>query len=252
MPVVPKKKIKSPVRNNAPKSPLASQTCRNFKEVKGKNKLPTSGSEPVLNMRQWGSSKAITGANCYSFALDDRNYSPIKAVPGNKTHFPDLEKITCPILRKRLMADSPGKITPTKEKSRCGRGTYKIYMVADVNGRDFHFYRQVNDVKYWVRPGDTLRSIAKFFSISVDRIRACNPVIRNPLKIGSIIYLKGLNVFFQKRGFSTGALIKNANGKRIDDPSKSSGDFSKTETYGLNYKKNCGFFCVKVGTKSHN
>jgi LysM domain len=227
------------------------KSCKMVKEAKGKNKLPTSGSEPVLDMKKWSSRKGIGNGNCYSFALD--NYSsnrPIKATPGDRTSTPGLDAITCPILRKKLLADNPSKVTPVAAKTRCNKGSYKIYMAADKNGNDFHFYRQVGDIKYQVQPGDTLQSIAKFFSISVAHVKACNPKLKNPLKPKSVIYLRKINQFIHKRGFSS-VFLTNAKGKRIDNPAKpSTGDYSKTEAFGLNYSKSCGFYCVKPGAKS--
>lgn len=229
---------------------MNSKSCKMVKEAKGKNKLPTSGSEPVLNMKKWSTPKGIGNGNCYSFALD--NYSrnrPIKAVPGDRTPTPGLDAITCPILKRKLLADNPKKVTPVKAKTACAKGSYKIYMAADKNGNDFHFYKQVNDLKYVVQPGDTLQSIAKFFSVTVAHVKACNPKLKNPLKVKSVIYLRKLSIWVHKRGFSGGALILNAKGKRIDNPSKSSGDYS-TESFGLNYSAKCGFFCVRPGAKS--
>jgi len=82
--------------------------------------------------------------------------------------------------------------------------------------------------------GDTVTSVAKFFKIPISRIQKAGT-----FNVGKRIVFRA-NVFSHKRGWATGPLLKDAQGKMIKDPRKSSRDYSS-----LNYKLYCGSFCVK-------
>jgi hypothetical protein len=100
---------------------------------------------------------------------------------------------------------------------------------------DFHFYKQVNEVEYKIKGGNTHEAIAKFFKVPIARVKKAAP----KLVPGKIVRFKA-NIFAHKRGWATGPLITDAKNKIIIDPRKASRNYGS-----LNYKTYCSSFCVK-------
>ena len=104
----------------------------------------------------------------------------------------------------------------------------------DIRQGDFHFYKQHGVVEYKIKPGDTIKSVASFFKIPEYRVKKAGP-----FKVGKRIVFKA-NVFSHKRGWATGPLLGDANGKVIKDPRTASRKYKE-----LDYDKYCSAFCVK-------
>jgi len=124
---------------------------------------------------------------------------------------------------------------------KCKKGYYKIMMFVS-SGRpksyirqgDFHFYKQHGVVEYKIKLGDTIKSVAAFFKIPEYRIKKAGK-----FTVGNQLVFNA-NVFSHKRGWATGPLLGDANGKVIKDPRTASRKYKE-----LNYDKYCSSFCVK-------
>jgi hypothetical protein len=105
---------------------------------------------------------------------------------------------------------------------------------------DFHWYRQDKACKYKMKEGDTTTSIARFFKVSPEKIKAAlrRARLRTPMK-GRVITFP-CNMWSHKRGWATGPLYVDAKGAVIKDPRKASRAYES-----LDYKTYCDSFCVK-------
>lgn len=207
-------------------------------------KLPVSGSEYIFDPVPWSTPVGIKNSNCYSFSLGDYSENrPVKATPGayaalrgNKRFAKELDNLSCPSLTRRVIADNPTGIYKAKAEVPCKQGYFKIMMFVTKKGSkrgDFHFYSQFKNVKYPVQTGDTVKSIAHKFQV---------PVTNVYWKGGNVAFVKDANVFGQKLGHATGALLTDSCSKVIFDPRaacRGSGD--------LQYKVLCGSFCAAKG-----
>ena len=124
---------------------------------------------------------------------------------------------------------------------KCKKGYFKVMMFVSpgrpmnyIRQGDFHFYKQHGMVEYKIKPGDTIKAVAKFFKVPESRVKK-----GGQFKVGKRVIFKA-NVFSHKRGWATGPLLTDAKGKAITDPRKASRDYP-----GLNYEKYCSSFCVK-------
>ena len=203
-------------------------------------RLPVSGYEPLFTKRGW--EDGIRSNNCYAYAVNDfRSYRIHKSIPGDRSGLSKLPHnyTNCNDLPRRVISDNPGKVYKTRADKKCKKGYYKIMMfVAPRNiynepTGDFHFYKQHSRVEYRVKPGETVKSIAKFFKIPPKEIAKAGPII-----VGRRITFKA-NIWSHKQGWATGALLKDATGNSIIDPRFAD------RTYGHDYRKYCCSFCVK-------
>lgn len=207
-------------------------------------KLPTSGSEIPFSLQPWVS-LGRTANNCYAYAVNDFDfYRPQKSAPGdsmrlkNNRRLPNFETVKG--LQRRMLLDNPRKIYKTTACKKCRPNFYKIMMFAAIQGRefgDFHYYKQHSEANYYVRPGDTVRKLAKFFDVPVERIQKAAG--GKQLVPGKTIRFKA-NFWSHKRGWGTGPLLKDARGNPIRDPRKANKNYP-----GLNYSTYGGAFCVK-------
>jgi len=206
--------------------------------------LPLSGSESKFTNRRWGSNKGITGNNCYAYAVG--SYAAFrwqKSIPGDRSGLSNTAHnyTKCDDLPRRVISDNPKSIYKVDGDKKCKKGYYKIMMFVS-SGRprnyirqgDFHFYKQHGVVEYKIKPGDTIKSVAAFFKIPEYRIKKAGK-----FTVGKRIVFNA-NVFSHKRGWATGPLLGDANGKVITDPRTASRKYSE-----LNYDKYCSSFCVK-------
>ena len=206
--------------------------------------LPLSGSESKFTNRRWGSNKGITGNNCYAYAVG--SYAAFrwqKSIPGDRSGLSNTPHnyTKCDDLPRRVISDNPKSIYKVDGDKKCKKGYYKIMMFVS-SGRprnyirqgDFHFYKQHGVVEYKIKPGDTIKSVAAFFKIPEYRIKKAGK-----FTVGKRIVFNA-NVFSHKRGWATGPLLGDANGKVIKDPRTASRKYSE-----LNYDKYCSSFCVK-------
>ena len=206
--------------------------------------LPLSGSESKFTNRRLGSNKGITGNNCYAYAVG--SYAAFrwqKSVPGDRSGLSNTTHnyTKCDDLPRRVISDNPKSIYKVDGDKKCKKGYYKIMMFVS-SGRprnyirqgDFHFYKQHGVVEYKIKPGDTIKSVAAFFKIPEYRIKKAGK-----FTVGKRIVFNA-NVFSHKRGWATGPLLGDANGKVIRDPRTASRKYSE-----LNYDKYCSSFCVK-------
>lgn len=201
--------------------------------------LPLSGSEPVLDVQKWNTMKAIITHNCYAFALNDY-FRTSKKVPkqqpgdrsGLSTDHADLS--TCEIA-DRVLADNPGNIYRELAERACRDGFYKIFLFTDPrpDTADYHWYRQVKDMKYKLGPKETLTQVMQRFQVPKTKVH----------RIGKRKYmLSDVNVWSHKAGHATGALLQDSCGRVIRDPRlacRSSGN--------MDYTKMCGSFCARAG-----
>jgi len=174
---------------------------------------------------------------------DLRKFRLQKSVPGVAAGmgFPTSDFKTCGDLPKRVLKDNPGKVKKINPNKKCPNGYYKIMMFISSPTKktmgDFHFYKQHSVVRYVTKMGDTITGIARFFD--VPRTRITKALNKKKLTPGTPLIFKA-NVWSHKRGWGTGALLKDNCNKSIKDPRKS------CKNYGsLNYTKLCSAFCVK-------
>ena len=213
---------------------------RSFQQAVNINrlKLPTSGSEAVFTDQVYGTPTGKRNNNCYAWALDEyRNSGGIKLQPGNlsqqTTH---MSSTSCAFLKDRAMDDNrPRGIKAVAAMARCPKGFYKI-MAFIAKGKDYHWYKQHNDVVYRVQKGDTLRSIALEFGVPMSSITSAT---KRP-RVGDLAYIRDARVFSHKQGFATGPLLRDASGRVIPDPRIAN------RNYGFfDYKRFCGAMCVR-------
>ena len=249
--------------------------------------LPLSGFEPIFDPRDY----SIIGFNCYDYAIgyQDKNNNKKphsqKSSPGERAGLANKLNVTkCKDLRTGILKDNPGAIKLCKDpKKVCGRGYFKImsFVSPGVRGNtaDFHFYRQVQSVRYKIAAGDTVSSLARYFRVTPDIIRAAAKKLKNPtnntdgninsnsnlsnramaanrhrannkrsiLTPGKIIEFK-CNLWAHKQGWGTRPILVDAKGKTIYDPRKANRNYGR-----LNYTKLCGVYCVRAGkAKSGN
>ena len=209
---------------------------------KKSKKLPLTGNEPVFTKQPW--EKHYGSNNCYAYAMGDfRKFRMEKSVPGvaGGMGYPKGDFTTCSDLPKRVIKDNPGKVKKIAANKSCPPGYYKIMMFISSPTKkthgDFHFYKQHSVIRYVVKNGDTIASVARFFDVPRSRIEK---VLKSKKMTPGTPLIFKANVWSHKRGWGTGALLKDSLGKSIKDPRKS------CKNYGsLNYKKLCSAFCVK-------
>lgn len=213
-----------------------------------KRGLPLSGYEPTFDPILWDTPEAIGSSNCYAYSVDDYNATRTqKSMPGARAgQTAPIDYTKCAQLRKRLLADNPGRIYAVQAKAPCGKGYYKIMMFVDGSGGhdgtgDFHFFKQHRDVMYKVGQGDTLAKIARFFGVPHDKLQNTSRPSLAATAPGDILLVPDANVWSHKMGTATGALLRDSCGKLIKDPRKA------CRKWSFNYNKACGSFCVKRG-----
>jgi len=196
--------------------------------------LPLSGYEPVFSLSPWN--HAVDSDNCYDYAIGDfRKNRLVKSTPGNRAGYRSNRSFTtCGDLRKRILADNPGKVYTVKASTPCKRGFYKIMNFVAKQG-DFHFYKQIRAVKWNVQHGDTRAKLAKFLRVPMSRVPA---LTKRTVTIP-------VNLWAHKQGWGAPPILVDAKGKTISDPRKASRNYP-----GLNYNKLCGCYCVKKGARS--
>jgi hypothetical protein len=209
-----------------------------------KKGLPLSGTEPVFTERKWSTPKGIRNNNCYAYAVGDyQAHRWQKSVPGDRSGLSNGNHnyTHCTDLPRRVVSDNPKAVYKARAEEKCKKGYYKVMMFVSpgrptnyIRQGDFHFYRQHGVVEYKIKPGDTVVSVAKFFKVPETQVRRAGP-----FKVGKRIIFKA-NVFSHKRGWATGPLLEDANGKAILDPRTASRAYPQ-----VNYEKYCSSFCVK-------
>lgn len=204
------------------------------KTRKTNKRLPLSGTEPVLWLKDW--LKPEVG-NCYSKSLNDPLNRPglEKAQPGDRaglSHIP-MNLTTCDI-SNRILADNPGHIYKVRAEMPCQKGFHKLFVFNDPVGKDFHLYRAVKDLVMEMPTGRSLASLAKEFQIPKSKV---------VLLADGQVLLRDLAIYVHKLGYAPGgALLKDSCGKLIKDPRKA------CRTYGTRtYSKPCGSFCARSG-----
>lgn len=229
----------------SPTKSKSNPTSKSKPKAKVKKQPPLNGTEPPFDASRMAIEKYKVANNCYAYAFGDiRSWRPHKSVPGARTGQNGYHPYThCKGIAERIISDNKGRVYKASANEKCLPGFYKAMMVvAPPNGfkagGDFHFYRQHGYVKYKIKNEDTLESVVKFFGVPRLRIvRACN-------KAGGFMPGRTIgfpcNLFSHKRGWATGALLKDSKGKRIDNPITAGRNYAS-----LNYSKYCNSFCVK-------
>lgn len=199
--------------------------------------LPLSGFESIFSTSPWN--RAVNSDNCYDYAIGDfERTRTVKSTPGNRAGFSTNRNFTrCGDLRKRILADNPGKVYVAKPDVPCRRGFSKIMNFVAKQG-DFHFYKQVRGVKWVVRPGDTPLRIAKFLQVPLRAV----PSLRGKRSV-----VIPVNLWSHKQGWGAPPLLTDARGRTITDPRRASRKYP-----GLDYNQYCGCYCVKKGARSGN
>jgi len=245
--------------------------------------LPLSGFEPTFSYDPWGSTGKVHD-NCYDYAFGSFSKNrTAKSVPGDRSHISSwgLTFTTCKGIAQRIIRDNPGNVYLMKNPSApCKPGFYKVMcFVAPTNDfgngtGDFHFLKQVRAVRYKVRPGDTIKGLAKFFHVKPSviatavahpvkamspnngRISNSNLTILNKenekakkkapaagrLPIGLVIKIP-VNLWAHKQGWAGGPLLVDASGKTIVDPRKANLNYQP----GFHYSKFCSAWGVRPG-----
>ena len=150
--------------------------------------LPLSGSESRFTNRRWGTPKGIGNNNCYAYAVGDYEaYRWQKSIPGDRSGLSNGNHsyTHCTGLPKRVISDNPTKVYQTNANDKCKRGYFKVMMFVSpgrpmnyIRQGDFHFYKQHGVVEYKVKPGDTIKSVAKFFNVPESRIKRGGGFVR--------------------------------------------------------------------------
>jgi hypothetical protein len=197
--------------------------------------MKLSGFESFFDLNPWV--KSENADNCYDYAIGDyEHYRSVKSTPGDRAGMSSdtLKVSSCKQLRQRILADNPRTVYACSNPNRvCKRGYYKIMNFVAPGGGDFHFYKQVRGVRYKVKTGDTVSSLARYFKVR-------QSVIPKRLVPGRTISFP-VNLWAHKQGWGAPPLMTDANGKTIRDPRKASRNYP-----GLNYTKFCGAYCVKA------
>jgi hypothetical protein len=215
--------------------------------------MKQSGSEPIFDSEKW----PIIGNNCYDYAFGDLEpYRPMHSEPGARAKFKQNRIYTkCGDLTKRILSDNPTKVYTVRPETVCRPGYYKVMsFVAPENDEgdlrgDFHFYKQIGSVRYKVKNGDTVASIAKFFRVPQKIIRYASMVHERDLRNGLVdesapfhgqVLLFPVNLWAHKLGWGTAPLLVDASHKTITDPRKAD------RKYGYHYDTPCGTYCVRA------
>ena len=240
--------------------------------------LPLSGAERTFSWDPWGTS-GVVHDNCYDYAFGSfSNKRTAKSVPGDRSGMKanGLTFTTCTGIVQRVLSDNPGSVYRMSPSARCKPGFYKVMcFVAPSNSvgntyGDFHWISQNNSVRYRIRPGDDVPSLARFFhvrpsvivaalpkasvptsktdgKISTFDIEINMPKVRSTIKYpclpsGRIITFP-VNLFSHKQGWSSGPLMVDASGKTIVDPRKANFKYPN----GFHYTRFCSAYGVRRG-----
>jgi hypothetical protein len=184
--------------------------------------------------------------NCYAYAINYyKNSGDKKLQPGDLAGIRgDIDLGNCDDLVRRALADAKKMgwdLVYAGNSDVCAPGHYKIVAVLAPNA-DFHWYRYHKDVLYRVKTPRTVSDLASEFGVPVSRIDNPGRASKSKIKSGTLVLIRGANVWSHKQGFSgDGPLLKDACGKIIKDPREA------CRSYGsdLNYSVVCGFFCLK-------
>jgi hypothetical protein len=122
----------------------------------------------------WGTS-GVVHDNCYDYAFGSfSNKRTAKSVPGNRSGMGSngLTFTTCKGIVQRVLSDNPSYAVYQLKNPNANPkpGFYKVMaFVAPHNDfgnstGDFHWYKQISGIRYRTRPGDTVETLARFFS----------------------------------------------------------------------------------------
>ena len=213
-------------------------------------KIKTSGSELRCTKKPFGSNVGIRSNNCYGYAMQIYNDSgnPYKLQPGDLSGSPAANIDDCKEVMRSVEADvkviGGYKLNHTTNDimKPCSKDHYVIVLLL-APGNDFHFLILNKNIRYVVTDKDAKssnprQSIAKRLMVPVSRVPN-----KERYKQGTVLCIKGVNLFSHKRGF-TDITITNSENKIIFDPWKSSFDYGE-----LNYSEVCGAFCIPVVSK---
>jgi len=265
-------KKKSPIKKV---SPVKKTQVRRRRVVRP---LPLSGAERTFSWDPWGSS-GVVHDNCYDYAFGSfSNKRVSKSVPGNRSGIGSngLTFTTCQGIVDRVLSDNPGSVYRISPSARPKPGYYKVMcFVAPSNDfgnstGDFHWTAQNNAVRYKIRPGDDVPSLARFFHVRPSVIvaslaKSTRPVsstdgkistydyeIKMPKVISSVKYPTlpvgriitfPVNLWSHKQGHASGPLLIDASGKTIVDPRRANMKWHP----GFHYTKFCSAYAVRRG-----
>lgn len=225
---------------------------------------------------QWGpyGTNGVWHDNCYDYAFDLNNPRSVnRNVPGNMSGNKayGLTFRNCTGIAKRVLSDYRGlAYRLRKSTTPCRPGYYKVMNFVAPGYGDFHWYRETRLVRYRIRPGDTVTTLAKFFrvtqtciknayrrahapkNITNGRIATTNTELRTlnsmnemqrtgKLNSGKVIDIP-VKLWSHKQGFGAGPVIVDASGKTIKNPLRANKNYGS-----LNYSKFCSAYCVKCG-----
>lgn len=198
-----------------------------------------SGAEPLCKFNVFSMPHGIVRNNCYAYALQigsKRGPYNYKLQPGDLSSKKYFDLDSCHDVRDRVIDDLKvigGYMVKTLEKP-CKPGHYLIAMILSKD-RDYHFLVFHNDIRYVVEAGETRQSIARKFHVPVSRIER-----RSTYTPGTVVCIRGANVWSHKRGTAEPPTLLDSNGKIIKDPRKSKFNYGF-----LDYNTFCTFFCVR-------
>ena len=123
--------------------------------------METSGSEPCYYPQKWSEDKLVQYShNCYAYALNDLFRIPRtggKPQPGKYGTGSSADKINCKTIHELILDDNPGGIVIPVKKERlmkaCKPGFYKMFLMVNDAGEDYHFARQDSSGFWSHKPG---------------------------------------------------------------------------------------------------
>jgi len=235
---------------------------------------------PKYTWAPWGT-KGVVHDNCYDYALGSySNKRTTKSVPGDASGnlATGLKFTTCAGIARRVLGDNPGNVYKMKNpNAKPKRGFYKVMcFVAPSNDfgnttGDFHWYKEISGIRYKIRRGDTIPSLAKFFRVKPSVIKEALLKSRRPITptdgrvANNNTELRVLNkystltkapklvpgkvidfpvkLWSHKTGWAGGPLIVDASGNTITDPRKANRNY----TPGYHYTTFCSAYAVRRG-----
>jgi hypothetical protein len=209
--------------------------------LRAASKLPMSGSEEMFTDFVYGSPKDIRNNNCYGMAIDAHlEVGNHKVQPGeiSGTYTPRDDLTQCPLLRKRTLADLGKDGYLVDMDTPCKPGFYKISSMVDP-GVDYHFAKQVGSAIVYAKGGQSSANMAREAGVNSSKVSSTN----NIPKKGQEVLIWDSGIFCQKHGQSD-VSCRDAKGVIITDPRKADWNF---KNMGLNYRRQCDAFCVRVG-----
>ena len=181
--------------------------------------------------------------NCFAAAmLDCSGAEGYKRQPGDKSGMPPIQGPvdgrSCPALVMRTLRDERDRLYLADPSEQCAKGFYKAMLFAGAGAdgsSDYHWYREVRNVRARAKSVEAVSAIAKRFGVSPTQVQA----LRDPVQTGDIIKIVNARLYVHKPGLLPQKL-EDSCGRLIKDPRAAC-----RKSGSLDYKTFCSSFCVK-------